>query len=375
MRDQINELAGEVSTLSAQLQQLGGEAVTSVDVAILSDFRLPGGTTASIAEEVRAQAAAGLSTALIHVNSAATSTAVGFSRHIRKVLDLPAVHVVSARAQLHATLLVIRHPRVIETTGSGLPGLKAENAVVVANHPALDAAGVRHYDVEAADRRVRRLTGLQPVWAPISPVVRNSLHQQTDRIRTNADDWVNIFGRPIEITPRTGFVADVPVIGRHSRPQKEKWPASAEDILAAYPDTDELAVEILGGAEVPAQILGRIPESWNVQPFGAEAPEDFLERIDFWVYMHHPQWREAFGRAAMEALAAGCVVILPPYLEEIYGQAAIYSQPAGITELVHQLWASPEHFLEQSRRGQSFAAEHGPQRHLQRLTSLGVSLP
>lgn len=43
--------------------------MTSYDVAILSDLRYPGGNSASIVAEVRAQAAAGLTTVLIHVPS------------------------------------------------------------------------------------------------------------------------------------------------------------------------------------------------------------------------------------------------------------------------------------------------------------------
>src|SRR5690625_4640063 len=107
LRAEVSELAGEVSALSAQLQQLQPDPPEQVDVAILSDFRLPGGTTASIAEEVRAQSAAGLQTALIHAQSQATKTAVGFSPHIQKVLGLERAHVVSARARLHTGLLVI----------------------------------------------------------------------------------------------------------------------------------------------------------------------------------------------------------------------------------------------------------------------------
>ena len=43
--------------------------MTRYDVAILSDLRYPGGTSAGVVAEVRAQAAAGLATVLVHVPS------------------------------------------------------------------------------------------------------------------------------------------------------------------------------------------------------------------------------------------------------------------------------------------------------------------
>jgi glycosyltransferase involved in cell wall biosynthesis len=205
-------------------------------------------------------------------------------------------------------------------------------------------------------------------------VVRASVAEQgVAAIRMAEQDWVTVFGQELVTTPRSGFVADRPVIGRHSRPQKEKWPDTPEAILSAYPDDPRYRVEILGGADIPGQILGRIPQAWSVTPFGAEAPADFLQRIDFWVYAHHPKWREAFGRAIMEALAAGCLVVLPGYLREIFGNAALYAEPYEVRDLVDQYWQDREGFLEQTRRGQQFAIDHGPGRHVERLRWRGVT--
>jgi glycosyltransferase involved in cell wall biosynthesis len=374
LRTQVAELSGELSTVSAQLIQAGTTEVPEVDVAIISDFRLPGGTTASIAEEARAQSAAGLSTALVHTQSAVTTTATGFSRHILGVLGLPGVHVVSSRAALHARLVIVRHPYVMETCATEFPRLRADQVVLVANHPAVDADGVWQYDMLGADAAARDIFGKPAEWAPISPVVRASIAEQgAAAIRMAEQDWVNVFGQELVTTPRSGFVAERPVIGRHSRPQKEKWPDTAEAILSAYPEDPRYSVEILGGADIPGQILGRIPQAWSVTPFGAEDPADFLQRIDFWVYAHHPKWREAFGRAVMEALAAGCLVVLPGYLREIFGNAALYAEPDEVRDLVDQYWQDREGFLEQTRRGQQFAIDHGPGRHVERLRWRGVT--
>ena len=54
----------------------------------------------------------------------------------------------------------------------------------------------------------------------------------------------------------------------------------------------------------------------------ADAPRKFLEGIDYFVYFHHSQRVEAFGRTIIEAMAAGCVAILPHHFREVFGEGA-----------------------------------------------------
>ena len=68
---------------------------------------------------------------------------------------------------------------------------------------------------------------------------------------------------------------------------------------------------MLGGAEVPVSILGFIPANWVVYPFGSLDVVDFLRSIDVFVYFHHPNWVESFGRVIAEAMASGLPTILP----------------------------------------------------------------
>lgn len=346
-----------------------------VDVVVISDLRLPGGTTSSIAEEVRAQSEAGVSTALIHAQSDVTTYPAAWSAHIQSILGLPGVHVASPRQPLRAKTIILRHPTVAETTPETFPHLSADHLVVVVNHAAIDAGGVQHYSVEAADARLRGLFGLDPVWAPIGPVVRGTVLQQTRRVPLRDEDWVNVFRVPGGAPERTGFLGEKPIIGRHSRPQAGKWPATKGAILAAYPESEKYQVEILGGAQIAEKLVGRVPTGWNVIPFGGEDPHHFLQRIDFWVYMHHPDLKEAFGRAAMEALAAGCVAVMPPYMEELFGDAAVYARPKEVQGIINSYWADPEKFLAQSRRAQEFAASFSPEMHLRRLEEFGVYAP
>lgn len=345
------------------------------EVVIISDFRLPGGTTSSIAEEVQAQSDAGLRTTLIHVASSVTNYALPWSRHIRRIVGLPHVSLRTPGSQVHAKLIIVRHPTVILSTRHRLQNVTGDNVLIIANHAAIDAGGKQHYDIAAADAKLRDMFGVEPIWAPIGPVVRGTMRQQTQQIPFRDHDWVNIFALPEEVEPRTGFLQETPVIGRHSRPQPGKWPHTGRDVLAAYPDSSSYTVRVLGGAEVAEHLLGYVPANWEVIPFGGEDPTKFLRRIDFWVYMHHPDLKEAFGRAAMEALAAGCVAIMPPYMEELFGDAALYAKPHQVPALVDEYFADRQKFLVQSAKAQEFARGFSPQMHLERLAELGVQTP
>src|SRR5690606_36063146 len=88
-----------------------------------------------------------------------------------------------------------------------------------------------------------------------------------------------------------------PVIGRYSRDALEKWPASKAAIETVY-CVSGADTRIMGGDRAIARYFGDAPPaSWTVLPEGGQEPRDFLSRIDFFVYFHHPNLLESFGRS------------------------------------------------------------------------------
>ena len=86
-------------------------------------------------------------------------------------------------------------------------------------------------------------------------------------------------------------------------------------------------MRVLGGSRAVFKILKRHPWSWDVYPFGSVPPEDFLAGLDTYVYFTHSGLREAFGRAVLEALAAGLPVVTHRYLERLFADACVYAEP------------------------------------------------
>lgn len=338
------------------------------DVLIVSDFRLPGGTSHSTAQELAVHKCMGLRTGLVQSHSRLVGRPLGWARPILQELEHGVVEPVLPGDLVRADVAILRHP----IAAAAMPDLskraKVDSAVIIANQPAFRPDGSPEYDPLAITGTVLERLGAAPSWAPIGPVVRKTLTAFSGQIDIEPKDWTNIFAQTGEPTPRNGFDSARPRIGRHSRPQPSKWPSTAAELLQAYPASSEYSVSILGGADPARAVLGRIPEGWKVWPFGAMDPSEFLDGVDFWVYFHHHDWSEAYGRAIMEALWSGAVAILPAYLEVTFGDAAVYGEPADVSRIISEFQSGERDFISQSVAGQRFARSHSPQIHVERLS-------
>lgn len=339
------------------------------DILMATDLRLPGGTTASVVEEIEAQYRAGYRTGLLHMPSAMQRRRRPFADRIRRVLEDGKAELVINGDPVHTKLLLIRHPSVLSVLPPHLPRIDADHVVLVVNQVPEDGRGAApYYDVNQVHRNLLSAFG-QGVWAPIGPGVRTAVRAGGDVPMLEAD-WENIIDLDRWRTDRQGFVGDRPVIGRHSRGHWSKWPASREEILAAYPDDPHYQVRILGGTEAPEDILGAVPGNWATLPFDSVPIPQFLAGIDFLIYFHHPGLVEAFGRVVLEGMAAGAVCMAPRALEPIFGDACAYGTPAEVRGFVDAMYADPGAFARRSARGVDLVRERfSYQAHLERLHS------
>jgi len=96
------------------MRSLTSAARRQVDVLVVSDLRFPGGTSHSVAEEIIAQAQAGWSTGLVHLNGPLLSKVRAVNPRIRDQLRRGAATLFVGDRSLRAKVVVVRHPGVLQ---------------------------------------------------------------------------------------------------------------------------------------------------------------------------------------------------------------------------------------------------------------------
>jgi hypothetical protein len=339
------------------------------DIALLSDFRFPGGTSSAIAEEIKANAGAGYRTALVQLEAPNLTFPFPINPKIRALIDDGSADLIGPEARIDARLALIHNPYVMAHLPLRPLGVRAEQRLLVVQHPPLAGDGTPFYDLGRVRLHADDALAGEVLWAPVGPLVRAQFERIADVPRLTPEDWYNVVDPAL--WPNGRSVGERPVIGRHSRPDRRKWPDTREETLAAYPGDPRFAVKVLGAAPFLFDLLGGYPRNWMVWRFGTFPPENFLSKIDFFVYYHSAQWVEAFGCTIAEAMASEAVVILPPHFEVLFGDAAVYAAPSEVAGLALDLHADPAAYRRQGRRGRELVeAKFSPPAHVRRIEEL-----
>ena len=114
-----------------------------------------------------------------------------------------------------------------------------------------------------------------------------------------------------------------------------------------------------------------VPPHWTLLRFGAMPVAEFLATIDFFVYFTHPLWRESFGRALAEAIAAGKLVITDAETAAPFGPGVVAAaSPAEVDRIIAAHVADPQAYAARVRCAQETLAAHRPEAVLERILPL-----
>lgn len=351
-------------------------AALRFDVVLLGDFRFPGGTSSCIAHEIRALEQAGYGVGLVPLKAPVLKARRSMHAEIRAAVRRGAATILDRSGtgpgtRIVTRLAILHNPHAFTAAQDIGLKIEAEIKILVAHQPPTDLRGIPFYDIDTVRRVSEDLVGSGIVWAPISPVSRRTLIATRPDLPVFDQDWTNLVFIEDWMGDRTHGVADRPVIGRHSRPERHKWPATRDDLLRVYPADPSIAVRLLGGGPELEALVGAYPDNWTVFPFNALDPRDFLRTVDFFVYYHHPDWVEAFGRTIAEAAASGAVPIVPEHFRDTFAEAAVYRPAGAAIDAVRELHADWEAYRLQSRLGQrTIHRLYGPNRFLDRIRGL-----
>ncbi|UWQ21560.1 glycosyltransferase family 1 protein [Jannaschia sp. W003] len=319
----------------------------AVDVLVVADLRFTGGTSAALAADVRAFSALGLSVALMPVRSAFLDDEQGgIAAVLVPLLDLAGVALVpDGRPAPPAETAFLHNPMTFAAPPRGARPIAADRTVLVAHHPPFRGDGSLEYNPAGVALQVRRAFGAWPRWAPVSGLIRAQLRAFAPLIALTADDWHNVFDPEAWRARRPAFSGTggevAAVVGRHGRADRLKWPATAADVTAPLAPGPGWRARVMGAAPEAIALAGPAADAWEVLPFGTLSPRCFLEGLDAFVYHHHPDWVEAFGRTVAEAILMERPCLLDPKLAPTFGDLADYAAPADAPARLNAWLAAP----------------------------------
>jgi hypothetical protein len=257
--------------------------------------------------------------------------------------------------------VIVYQPMLLNDLPEKLPAVRADFCVLGINQtPMSRSSGGRDlYDLDHAIENLHRAFGLKPFIAPVSPVVRKILQESSTYPHYTDMDWPGLIDSRSWRRGRASWDGSrPPIIGRHSRDSTDKWPSDPGALRQAYCADTGFDVRILGGAERAKAVLGRIPRNWIVQPFDSVGIKAFLSGLDVFIHYPHQSWIEAFARAPVEAMAVGVPAILPPNMQELYGDGALYAEPGEVHARIQSLWKDRAAYDAQVKRGVDFVEKH-----------------
>lgn len=333
----------------------------SYDVVFAADWRQNGGPQKSILEEINALRSTGLRLGVLHFEAARfMSVKAGtLCAPVQTLIDQGVIDRVLPDERAEVGLLVLRYPPILQFVTGDPIELSVGRMVILANQAPSerDGSDIR-YRVEDCTRNARRLFGVDPLWVPQGPTVRQILTVDVAAERLAPYDMPGIIDLDAWWTPRGRFRSDRPVIGRHSRDNVMKWPELPADLAAAYPLDGSADVRVMGGGATVRSILDldRDPDCWVVFGVDEMPVRAFLNSIDFFVYFQNSTAYDAFGRSILEAAAAGAVPVLPHHFRDTFGPAALYTDVTSAMQVVRALYADPEAYARQVEIGREFVA-------------------
>ena len=319
----------------------GPRSLQEYDLLFVMDWNLGGGAYVSSLNYVQAARRLGLKVAVWHRRRPDLDLSRPLNPAIRQLAAEGEVTVVSAGESLRARHVLIGYPPIFREPMENPPRVEAETIGVIVNQMAdrLYSAKDPQYDPREVRENIVRELGQPPMWLPISGHVRELIEADPRyEGRLSVMDWNPLIDLPDSPPAGREWGRGEPVVGRHARDHYTKWPARASEIEAAYLADKPCRVELMGGAEVPEKILGRLPSNWAIHPFNSMPTPEFLARLHFFVHYPNDDYIEEFGRSVIEAISHGVICILPPRFEATFGPAAVYAEPAAVWSEVEALW-------------------------------------
>jgi len=358
--------------------RLGGasQSPEQLDVVLAGDWRTLRSSQRAMLAEIAALRARGMTVGVLQLESprVITTATQPLCAPVQRLINSGAVAEVLLDDAVDISLLIVRSPAVLQFATNADVRIRVDRLVILADQvPAeRDGADVRYRTADCT-RNAEQLFGVAPLWVAQGPVLRDILTPLLPADRLAGFELPGVIDPDEWRVPRGVFRSTVPVVGRLAGDRPMRWPGDPETLRAVYPTDGSVDVRIMGGSRVAREVLGTRydPAAWLVLEDGELSARSFLSSLDYIVQYQHDSAVDTFARSTLEAIAAGCVAVLPPALEPVFGPAAIYAPPEDAIALVHRLYRDPvAHWAQVARANEAIRDRFGASRYADRVAKL-----
>ncbi len=335
--------------------QAGHQHPPAYDVLLAGDWRRHGGPQNSMLAEIAACRGAGLRVGILHLEALRFMTRRddALCQPVRELLAAGEVDWVHLDDQARIGTLLLRYPPILQYPPRGRSALRPDRMLIVANQAPCEPDGADQRYVPAdVTAHATALFDVPPTWVPQGPTVRRALERAGGAPLADWDNVGLIDAEAWRVRPDRP-VQRPTVVGRYSRDDRIKFPASADELLTAYGFGPEVRVRMMGATRTVPHLLRqsgrsvRVPGNWELLAHKARDVREFLADLDFFVYLDNPGAHEAFGRVILEAAASGVLTIASPKHRDTFGDAVLYAEPDEVVPLVSRLAADPDQYRQQ----------------------------
>lgn len=236
---------------------------------------------------------------------------------------------------LRTRLILFYAPHLLALARSFRPLAHADTALIVLADFPLPKGGPAFEPGRSAACIDGIVAGRQ-VWCPASPAIRIRLRELAPGLPIRDRDLPPIEPIAAWRTIRRPPHERRPILGRMLLQGDEALPGRRETMLEAYPAVPDITMRFLGAGGAIAARVEPQPHEWQLLAANSVTPRRFLARLDCYVQQQDDSAKQP-PRGALQAMAAGRVVLASPACRAALGAGPAYRDPDQIAETARYL--------------------------------------
>lgn len=328
------------------------------DVVYVGDWRAYTSTQRAMVDEIIALRRQEKRVGILHLESimSPSNEPSRFCFEIQAMVNSGEVSVVIPDECASTKMAILHDPTILQFASFSGLNLTADLIIIKPDipPPTAKSAEVMYLPKDCTNIAHNMFDG-KVIWASSDPEIADRLTDYMPEIVIDTKKCPIAFRPQHWYNSRKKLVNELPIIGRPSQNHAGVWPQDMNTTMALWPSGGPGEIRILGDARsyLRKYAQTRFPVEWVVYRENEIRPEAFMSSIDFFIYFPDEDFPQGFCREALEAAAAGTLVILPDRFRRAHGNTALYAQPREALDMVSYFRDNPAAY--KSRVSESIA--------------------